>query len=206
MARRLNNGDLCLVIGCDKTTSWGIATFSNSSTTSQLRFKRVADSSGDPGPSYTWEYSGTADSPRVGPSQRGSVPNQCLFIRYLTFKLSERAWPGLREPSGVQIRMESHPSTTPGSRQSNPPNLQSSRTFSSALSHVFRTTFNPNGKGTKAQDPTQDSLEITAASYAISVRSDLIFLAFLLTRTHVRKCHRSRRTSMIISFNFLEPK
>jgi len=206
MGRRLNNGDLCLVIGCDKTTSWGIATFSNSSTTCRLQFRRVA-SSGDPGHSYTWEHSGTADSPRVGPSRRALFPNQCLFIRYLTFKLSERAWPGSRDPSGVEIRMESHQSTTPGSKQSNPPNQRSSRTFSSTLSDLLRSTFNPNGKETKAlPEPTQDSIVIVAVSYAISVRFDLIFLVFLATIMNVRKCHRSHRTSTIISFNFLEPK
>jgi len=172
MGRRLNNGDLCLVIGCDKTTSWGIATFSNSSTTSRLQLRRAANSSGDPRRSYTWEHSGAGDSPRVGPTQRSSYPNQCLFIRYLTFKLSERAWPRLREPSGVQIRMESHGPTTPGSKQSNPPNLRSSRKFSSAFSHALRSAFNPtsNGKETKA---TGDSLNIVAVSYANPVCFDL---------------------------------
>jgi len=166
MGRRLNNGDLCLVIGCDKTTSWGIATFSNSSTSSRLLFKRVADSSGDLGRLYTWEHSGTVNPPRVGPSQRGLVPNQCLFIRYLVFSVSESDWLGSREPSGVQIQMEAYQSTSPESRQSDPSNL--SRTFSSTLSHVLRLfpAFYPNGKETKARGPTQDGLEIVAVSYA----------------------------------------
>ena len=185
MGRRLNNGDLCLVIGCDKTTSWGIATFSNSLTTSQLQFRRVG-SSGDPEPSYTWEHSGTADSPRVGPSRRGAIPNQCLFVRYLSFKLSERAWPGLRDPTGVQIRMESHESTNPGSRQSNPSNLSAPRTFSSILSHVLRLIpgFNTDCRETKAlPETTQGSLETVAVSYAISVRFDLIFVFHFLLLT-----------------------
>jgi len=209
MGRRLKNGDLCLVIGCDKTTSWGIATFSNSSTSSRLQFKRAAESSGNLGRSYIWEHSGTADSPRVGPSQRASYPNQCLFIRYLTIKLLESAWSGLREPNGVEIRMESHGTPTPGSKQSNPTNLRSSRTFGSALSHVLRSTFNPtsNNKETKAlAEPTQDSLEIVAVSYAISVCLDLTFLVILLTRVHIRKRHRCQCTSTITFSDFLEPK
>jgi len=174
MGRRLKNGDLCLVIGCDKTTSWGIATLSNSSTASRLQFRRVTDSSGDPGCPYTWEHSGTADSPRVGPSQRASHPNQCLFIRYLAFKLSESAWTALSEPSGVQIRMESHQLNTPWNKQSNPPSPHSWRTFSLALSHVFLAAFNPNREEAKA-----DSVEIVAVSYAILVRFDLMFHVFL---------------------------
>jgi len=209
MGRRLKNGDLCLVIGCDKTTSWGIATFSNSVTTSRLQFKRVADSSSDSGCSYTWEHSGSAESPRVGPSQRASYPNQCLFIRYLAFKLSDSAWTALGEPSGVQIWMKSHQSTIPGNKQLNPSNLRPSRTFGSTLSHVLRllSASNASGREPKAQqEPTRDSLDIVAVSYAISVCFDLIFLVFLLTRVHVRKCHYCQCASMIISFNFLEQK
>jgi len=209
MGRRLNNGDLCLVIGCDKTTSWGIATFSNSLSASQLQFMRVAGSSGDLGPSYTWEHSGTTDCPRVGPSRRGPFPNQCLFIRYLAFKLSERAWPGLRDPTGVQIRMKSHGSTTSESKQSNTPSLSPSQTFSSALSHVLRLFFssNPNCKETTAlPEPTQESLEIIAVSYAISVCFDLIFLVFPFHQNAFRKLHHYLCTLSIISYNFLEPK
>jgi len=187
MGRRLNNGDLCLIIGCDKTTSWGIATFSNSLSASQLQFMRVAGSSGDLGPSYTWEYSGTTDSPRVGPSQRGPIPNQCLFVRYMSFKLSERAWPGLRDPTGVHIRMESYGSTTSESKQSNTPNLSASQTFSSALSHVLRLFFSdPNYRETTAlPEPTQDSLEIGAMSYATSVCLILTSLCLLFIRAHL---------------------
>jgi len=178
MGRRLNNGDLCLVIGCDKTTSWGIAAFSNSLTTSELQFRQIADSSDNPELSYTWELSGTADSPRIGPSRRPPFPNQCLFIRHLTFKLAEQAWPGLREPTGVEIRMESHGSNIPGSKQSDP----SSRIFSSTLSHVLNliSSFYPSGKETKAlSERREDSLEIVAVSYAILVSFDLTSLVFL---------------------------
>ena len=208
MGRRLNNGDLCLVIGCDKTTSWGIATLANSTSASRLQFMRVAGSSGDLGPSYTWEHSGTAESPRVGPSRRGPIPNQCLFIRYLAFKLSECAWPGLRDPTGVQIRMESYGSTTLESKQSNTPNPSASRTFSPALSYVLRLIFSdPNCKKTKVlPEPTQDSLEIVAVSYAISVCCDLISLVFPFHQNSFRKGRHYQCTLSIISYNLLEPK
>jgi len=137
MGRRLDNSGICLVIGCDKTNSWGIATFSDSTeqTTSRLQFLPVASSSGgDSGCSYTWEHSGTAHSPRVGPSRREplgqSSRNQCLFLRYLTFKLRKRTF-GFRGTTEVQIQMRSHQSTSPGTMQLNSPNPGSSRTLRS---------------------------------------------------------------------------
>ena len=192
MGRRLNNGDLCLVIGCDKTTSWGIAAFSNSfdQMTSRLRFRPIASPSDDAGHCYTWIHSGTADSPRVGPdhgsllglgSQAESRPlrNQCLFLRYLTFKLPENSWPGFQESNGIQIHMESHQSTSPESKQSDSPNRGSSRKFGSALLHVLRSAFSASAKAREA--PTEPiiskaSLEIVAETYATSVRVDLIMI------------------------------
>jgi len=199
MGRRLNNGDLCLVIGCDKTTSWGIAAFSHSSeqTTSRLQFRQVASPSGDAGQCYTWIHSGTADSPRVGPD-RGSIlglgpqaeseplRNQCLFLRYLTFKLPETSWLAFKESNGVQIHMESHQSTSPGSKQSDSPNTGSSRKFGLALLHVLRSAFSASAKARKAMaEPTtaKTSVEIVAETYAASVRVDLI-LIFLRISEH----------------------
>jgi len=149
MGRRLDNSGLCLVIGCDKTNSWGIATFSNSmeQTTSRLQFRPVASSSGDPGCSYTWDHSGTAHSPRVGPSRREplgqSSYNQCLFVRYLHIKLRKRALPGFGGPTGVEVQLRSHQFTSPGTMQSNSSTLGSWRTFGSALSRVLRSAFSP---------------------------------------------------------------
>ena len=208
MGRRLDKSGLCLIIGCDKTNSWGIATFSNALTTSRLQFLPVASSSREPGPSYTWVLLGTADSPRIGPSQRGPLPNQCLFIRCLTFKLSESARPGSGGPSGVQIQMESYQSTTPENKQSDPSSLGSSRIFSSTFSLVVGliSAFYPNSKETSAlPEPTQDPLEIMVVSYANLVRFELVLLALLLIRMHIRQ-HHCRCTSTITSFNFLELK
>jgi len=176
MGRRLDNSGLCLVIGCDKTNSWGIATFSNSieQTTSRLQFRPVASSAGDPGCSYIWEHSGTAHSPRVGPSRREhlvqSTYNQCLFVRYLDIKLRKRALPGFGGPTGVKIQMRSHQSTSPGTMQSNSSNLGSLKTFGSALSRVLGPTFSPGRDESDAlPEPTEDSLEIVAGSYMVSV-------------------------------------
>ena len=110
------NGDLCLVIGCDKSTSWGIATFSNSfERTSHLQFRQITEQGNRV---YTWDHSGAADV-RVGPGQgenqglhpphgSSAIRNQCLFVRVLKIKLSDRAWTSLDEVSGVSIKTEGH--------------------------------------------------------------------------------------------------
>jgi len=179
MGRRLENNGLCLVIGCDKTNSWGIATFSNSmeQTTSRLQFLPVASSSGDVGRSYTWEHSGTAQSPRVGPSVGGPLQqsslNQCLFVRYLVFKLRKRVVPGFTGPSGVKIQMRSHGSTSPEVTQLNSSNLGSLRTFGLALSRVLGSAFGPGREESDAlPEQTDDLLEIVAESYMVSVCPD----------------------------------
>ena len=210
MGRRLDNGDLCLVIGCDKTTSWGIATFSNSldQTTSRLQFRPVESSSGDPGCSYVWEHSGTADSPRVGPDRAAtsalgtqaearSLQNQCLFVRFLSLKLSDSAWSGFREPSGVQIRMESHRPTFTANKTSNQPNLRSSRRFGAALTNAFRSTFGLFGDASNVAE---------TCAVSVSVCLDFIPPAFFNAGPHIRKCNHCQNYLVITFFRFRAPK
>lgn len=112
MGRRIKNGDLCVVIGCDKSTTWGIATFSNTSNqaTSRLQFRPTGQHSN----TYTWEHSGRANV-RIGPgrtnygqTQSQPLRNQCLFVRYLTITLAPSVWKALKEPKGINIRAQSH--------------------------------------------------------------------------------------------------
>ncbi|KAF8964089.1 hypothetical protein BDZ97DRAFT_1817925 [Flammula alnicola] len=98
------NGDIRLVVGCDKATAWGMATFSNLTEQNdfRLKFKSTTQNSSDP--MYYWEYSGSADV-RAGPDSweievlRRDDPdrpitykNQCLFIRTLNPTLREDVW------------------------------------------------------------------------------------------------------------------
>jgi hypothetical protein len=105
--REARNGDLHVVVGHDKSTSWGMATFSNSSlskdTSFRLKFSAVESQQLQPGAvnNYTWEHSGVAEV-RVGPgpgenkglggTDSDRLQNQCLFIRSLHVMLTEKAW------------------------------------------------------------------------------------------------------------------
>ncbi|KAF5327182.1 hypothetical protein D9619_004390 [Psilocybe cf. subviscida] len=136
--RELANGDLRLVIGCDKTAAWGMAAFANLSQgeDTRLRFKLV-------GATYGWElHSGTAEvrsgpDPReiralsAGDTERGGEPrayeNQCIFVRTLNATLHDTLWLELMAEISVpgdsggsassnDVDMSSATSGSPGAR------------------------------------------------------------------------------------------
>ena len=102
--REAKNGDVRLVVGFDKTSSWGIATFANQSHQNNCRLK-FGLSEADSASTYTWsENSGIADV-RAGPDSEeidelriDSDPpdvlfeNQCLFVRTLNVTLADDVW------------------------------------------------------------------------------------------------------------------
>jgi len=100
--REARNGDVRLVIGCDKASSWGVATFSNLTTrTCSLKFRTSGETT--LGQNYVWDCSGMVEA-RVGPDpqememltvQSGALMNQCLFIRTLDATLRDDTWHNL---------------------------------------------------------------------------------------------------------------
>ena len=100
--RRIKNGQLRLVTGCDKTNSWGIATYSDlrGPTTLSLAADRL-----QPLVEYTWNYEGRVRANlKAGPKFEESLDaagreeypqdtrNQCTFLRSFTFTLAEDVW------------------------------------------------------------------------------------------------------------------
>jgi len=123
--REARNGDVRLVIGCDKASAWGIATFANSSTQDfHLEFKPTGESGSKQ--TYEWEYSGIADA-RAGPDAEemeelrssddswplGEYRNQCLFLRTLNATLRDDVWHGLGFDfeTAVGIQCDSYPNS-----------------------------------------------------------------------------------------------
>ena len=111
--REAKNGDVRLVVGFDKTTSWGIATFANpTQNTCVLKF---GPSEGYSASTYTWsEYPGVAyvkagpDSDETDELRIDSDPpdvkfeNQCLFVRTLNVTLADDVWSDIHSSSGSQ--------------------------------------------------------------------------------------------------------
>ena len=108
--REIGNGKLHMVTGCDKTTAWGIATYSHlrskrpEGSVTLLNFEAVSNERHGPQPSYptyAWYYKGTVVT-KVGPEGdelmdlgvQGSAPlrNQCTFVRSLTLTLGHDDW------------------------------------------------------------------------------------------------------------------
>ena len=115
--REAKNGDVRLVVGCDKATSWGMAALSDVAQHDQLKFKPLnAQSSSSSSCGYTWEYSGVGNV-KVGPDQKeidelrrkdpyGSATsdkylNQCLFVRTLNVTLNDEDWETLNYEIGI---------------------------------------------------------------------------------------------------------
>jgi len=105
--REARNGDVRLVVGCDKTSSWGMATFKDSTARDfHLKFKPTAESGSTQ--TYGWEYSGMIEA-RVGPGPEyteelrttddsghlGVRRNLCLFARTLNATLRDDVWQDL---------------------------------------------------------------------------------------------------------------
>lgn len=149
--RKVDNGDIRLVIGVDKVSSWGIATFE--STVKQrvrLEFKGI---DGRTGTTYIWN----CGNGRVGPSGKevsrlrseidlpSILENQCVFMRTLNFSLSEKVWKesfALRVRSGKGGSLDLAPSNcpqnggTPGGQSSSADVIFDSTPFGQPVSHT----------------------------------------------------------------------
>ena len=104
--REISNGQLHVVYGSRKSSSWGISAFSNTSADSKLHLQFLpAAEGGRYNSSITWQHrlrSGMADV-KVGPddeehedlpvSEDGrKLKNQCLFASTLSIRLSDSTW------------------------------------------------------------------------------------------------------------------
>lgn len=102
--RKVRNGDVRLVIGCVKASSWGMATFLDSTASDfYLKFKVTSESRLMQ--AYGWEHSGLVEA-KAGPdpeeteelrSSDNSVHsrkynNQCLFLSTTNAKLGDEVW------------------------------------------------------------------------------------------------------------------
>lgn len=100
--REARNGDLVLVRGCDKASSWLMATFTKSMAYDfRLRFKPIGETGSRR--TYGWDYSGKVDL-RIGPhpeetelmrddsGQSVVYTNQTLFVRVVPVKLRDAIW------------------------------------------------------------------------------------------------------------------
>ena len=95
--RKIENGDIRVVVGFDKVSSWGIATFA-SNVEELIRFEFKGVNERPASHMYMWDCVGSVNG-RVGPQDEEirdlvlepnapPLRNQCVFVRTLNFTLS----------------------------------------------------------------------------------------------------------------------
>ena len=112
--------------GCDKSTTWGIASVSGASGASALSLKATAAQIVEARVTYTYSWETHCPATvRIGPELRGSsdqLQNQCVFLR--GFKLAVREGPmaALMGAAKLSSIVGAKPSDIlPGSNGSRPP-------------------------------------------------------------------------------------
>jgi hypothetical protein len=100
LQRMVGNGDLYLVTGVTKSTSWSVAAVENHSGDRQISLKLKAAQIGNAGATWTWEWESGGSSVNSGPRRRpGEVSwrdNQTVFLR--GFKVALRSTPLRKAP------------------------------------------------------------------------------------------------------------
>lgn len=88
--RRGRSGPLFVVTGCDKTSMWGMVSFSGASRSAGI--SAIVSAAGIVDGKISWDYTSSDYNSfdfRVGPTPSSSIRNQCVFVR--SFELSNPA-------------------------------------------------------------------------------------------------------------------
>ncbi|KAJ7483226.1 hypothetical protein FB451DRAFT_102346 [Mycena latifolia] len=105
LGRMIGNGDLYLVTGVTKSTSWSVASLEKQSGDGELSLKLKAAQVATAGVSCTWEWESANSSVNSGPNrfpgEESWRDNQTVFLR--GFKVSVRTTPLKRSPKLVSI-------------------------------------------------------------------------------------------------------
>ncbi|KAJ7873812.1 hypothetical protein B0H14DRAFT_2502202, partial [Mycena olivaceomarginata] len=100
--RKLQNGSLLLITGCEKARSWGIASFHHLSLQHKFQLSFKPTTNAKSGYKYRWEgpycYHKQADSP---PAEETPL-NQTIFIHAFTISLPENIW---KRPFGDRAKV-----------------------------------------------------------------------------------------------------
>ena len=198
--KSIRNGQIRLVVGCDKTTAWGIATVSGMSqeAVTKLEFKTLEAASSSTTP-YTWECSGMVEV-RVGPDKYEiealrncddgdpldtTLRNQCLFVRTMNATLSNDDWAKLMQNLGKTTVED--PDTSSGTIL-DPPALGS----------------RPSGSNTKSSDQLGSHQGAPGTSYSMS-RESRVMISTIPNPSAVSICILSLDADKEIKYVHFQP-
>lgn len=133
LRRGIPNGSLYFVTGCDKTSSWGVASVSNISTEGEvaLTFKNTQLGGGSASFEWQWETCSPAavrTGPELAEGERNPPQNQCVFLRGYKVAVRENPVAKLMGPVKASFVVNSKPEDIL-SNGSSVPFVGSSKTF-----------------------------------------------------------------------------
>jgi hypothetical protein len=169
------NGSLYLVTGCDKASSWGVASFSNESRDGQVSLKFVALQAASGKVSWDWECEAFSSvSIRSGPKRVNEdeprPQNQCVFIR--GFRVMIREGPFAALGGTVKVEPVGIPDTTPRSRFKGPSFLF----VRTPKSPLFGGRSQQSHQGSSEPSTSIDDSDEAIADYMSMVNINLFFL------------------------------
>lgn len=187
--REVPNGSLRLVIGVLKTSSWGIAIFSNvlrQMFRLEFRVNSRYDEHGQvaQGNMYNWDHFGTAEV-RTGPGPGENdglvsdpalnpLRNQCLFLRTINVKLSDSVWEQLHPRPPVEVKVDAKPGSSGTGHSSSqgtfskPSSTSTPKSFSSAAFGGATRRSQPIEAVSQEQSSRVNTFMTPSSSYLVS--------------------------------------
>ncbi|KAJ7096075.1 hypothetical protein C8R44DRAFT_813124 [Mycena epipterygia] len=96
LGRTVDNGELYLVTGVDKSASWSVAAVENYTEDCTISLKLKAAQIGSAGASYVWEWETVArfadSGPRRPPGEDSGAKNQTVFLRGFRIAIPSLPW------------------------------------------------------------------------------------------------------------------
>ncbi|KAJ7024136.1 WD40-repeat-containing domain protein [Mycena alexandri] len=112
LGTEVENGDLYLITGVDKSVSWGVAAARDHTEDGRISLKLSAAQVGSAGGSHTWHWEANSAfgdmGPRRPPGEAHSTQNQTVFLR--GFKIAIRSLAGKKIPQAILVG-DSKPAT-----------------------------------------------------------------------------------------------
>ncbi|KAJ7126174.1 heme peroxidase [Mycena epipterygia] len=114
LERMIGSGDLYLVTGVDKSSSWSVAALENRAEDCNISLKLKASQVGSAGAGWAWEWERSSSSAHSGPrgvpqSEEPQPKNQTVFLRGFRVAIRNPYTPLMKSATAVHI-MDSKPS------------------------------------------------------------------------------------------------